>query len=60
MRVVSIDGCSNRCTECTTDNRSITTTDLITDCSTGSTADTTTNCGIKRGAVCEHFKSHES
>ena len=60
MLFASIDGCSNRRTQRTTDNRGITATDLVTDCSTGSTTDTTTNCRIKRGTVRMCFKYHES
>ncbi len=56
MLFASIDGCYNRCTRFTIGNRSIATTNLMTDCSI---ADATTSCRIKRGTVRMRFKYHD-
>ena len=42
-----VDRGSNCRTQCTPDNRTIATTDLIANCRTGSPTDATTNCRIQ-------------
>jgi hypothetical protein len=53
-------GCRANCRpQCATDNRTITTTDLVTDRRTGSAANATTDGGIQRGIIRVRIDRHE-
>jgi|GEM_PF-3543703 len=45
--LLCIDRCANGSTECSPDNRTVTTTDLVADCCASSTTKATTNRGVQ-------------